>query len=141
MIAGLHQHPHSHPRLQAPATSRTESAALVPPTRAVMVDIGDGAGALILDAGPERDGLEVLIHPVGNAAAHCHVYVLRRDLPSGPRWAAVFPSLAPGDYVVVGVDGSPGPIVTVEAGQVARGEWSDSHRPLTAGIRQQRRKS
>jgi len=91
-----------------------------------MVDIGDGAGALILDAGSEREGLEVLIHPVGNAAAHCHVYVLRRGLPSGPRYAAVFPSLEPGDYVVVGVDGSPGPIVTVEAGQVARAEWSDA---------------
>jgi hypothetical protein len=99
-----------------------------------MVDIGDDAGALILHAEPDREGLEVQIHPVGDASAHCHVYVLRRDLPGGPRYAAVFPSLSPGDYVVTSLDGSPGPIVTVEAGQVARGQWSSTWSDLPARV-------
>jgi len=110
---------------RTPAARSSEVSTLVPPTRAVMLDIGEDAGALVLDAGPDREGLEVEVLRDGAATDRRHVYVLRRELPGGRRYAAVFPSLPPGRYVVLDVDGSPGPAVTVEAGRVARGWWGD----------------
>jgi len=100
-----------------------ESACLVPPTRAVMLDIGDDAGALVLESEADREGLEVEIHPHGRPEGRTHVYVLRREVPGGRRFAAVFPSLPPGHYVVLGPDGSPASTVVVAAGRVTRHPW------------------
>lgn len=80
---------------------------------AVVVDIGGDYGALVLDARPEMDGVEVEIRPVGDtpfadephehglSGGHHHlqhVAVLRRPSPSAARYAAVFPSLHRGTY-------------------------------------------
>jgi hypothetical protein len=64
----------------------------------VMVDVGPGAGALVIYTGEELRGEEIEISPIGDDAQRVHTDVLRRRIASGPVWAAVFGSLAEGDY-------------------------------------------
>ena len=63
-----------------------------------MVDVGPGAGALVIYTGEELHGEEIEISPVGDDAQRVHTEVLRRRIASGQVWAAVFGSLADGEY-------------------------------------------
>lgn len=89
-----------------------------------MVDVGGDRGALVLMAGTDRLGLEVEIHPVDAPGQVSHVWVLARQLGSSVVEAAVFPSLAAGDYVVHAPDGSAGERVHVAAGEVTTWRWA-----------------
>ena len=51
----------------------------------VAVEVGSGVGALLLWTGPEMDGAELDITPVGHDARRRHVAVLARRLPQGVR--------------------------------------------------------
>lgn len=93
------------------------------PSTAVAVDVGDGRGALVLRAPIERAGLEVEIHPVGEARSRTHVWVLARAVDGRLAYAAVFPSLDEGRYVVLEPDGSPSCEVEVASGEVAFAYW------------------
>jgi len=64
----------------------------------VMLDVGPGAGALVIYTAEELHGEEIEISPIGNDAQRVHTEVLRRRIASGRVWAAVFGSLAEGDY-------------------------------------------
>jgi hypothetical protein len=64
----------------------------------VMLDVGPGAGALVIYTAEELHGEEIEISPTGNDAQRVHTEVLRRRIASGNVWAAVFGSLAEGDY-------------------------------------------
>ena len=70
------------------------------PSQAVFVDVGEHTGALVLHAPAEREGLEVEIHPVADPSRRTHVWVLPRA-GRATVYAAVFPSLAAGDYAVL----------------------------------------
>ena len=63
-----------------------------------MVDVGPGAGALVICTGEELGGQEIEISPVGADDQRVHTEVLRRRIASGHVWAAVFGSLAAGEY-------------------------------------------
>jgi hypothetical protein len=122
-----HCHPHWADRL---GSHEVERAAVghTPrpgePSRAVLVDVGEHTGALILRSPAEREGLEVEIHPVSDPAKRTHVWVLPRVGRSATVYAAVFPSLPAGDYAVVGPDGSITAIVPVPANQVTSATWA-----------------
>ena len=92
-------------------------------SQAVMVDVGGDRGALVLRAAPEREGLEVEIHPAGCPAERTHVWVLPREIAGGVAFAAVFPSLPEGEYEVLSPSGTPAGSVTVVAGQVSFAAW------------------
>jgi hypothetical protein len=64
----------------------------------VMVDVGPGAGALVIYTGDGLHGDEIEISPIGDDAQRVHTEVLRRRIASGKVCAAVFGSLAEGDY-------------------------------------------
>jgi len=65
----------------------------------VVLDIGSGAGALVLRSGPELANQEIEI--VSAAGQRTHVWVLARRVGSGAvMHAAVFTGLAPGVYQV-----------------------------------------
>jgi hypothetical protein len=66
----------------------------------VVLDLGDGVGALIVRTDPELLGVEVEISPVGADADRRHKQVLRRAL--GPETATmlVYDNLPEGDYTL-----------------------------------------
>ena len=114
-ITGVHRHQRT--TLPGHAVRPTE------PSRAVLVDVGEKTGALILRAPAEREGLEVEIHPVSEPSKRTHVWVLPRMGRESTVYAAVFPSLPAGDYAVIEPDGSVAAIVPVPANQVTSANW------------------
>ncbi|MGO9962892.1 MAG: hypothetical protein ACLPUG_05610 [Acidimicrobiales bacterium] len=88
-----------------------------------MIDVGEHRGALVLTSSAECEGLEVEIHPVSDASKRTHVWVLERVGPQDRVYAAVFPSLPTGDYVVLAPDGSTALIVAVPPNKVTSARW------------------
>ena len=62
--------------------------------------------------------MEVEIHPVSDPSQRTHVWVLPREGKDGTVYAAVFPSLAIGEYAVLEPDGSVATTVAVPPNQV-----------------------
>lgn len=81
------------------APAPTTESPLGPSANAtVMVDVGPGAGALVVWTPPTMVGVEIEIRRVGTDWDGTHSAVRRRDLPGGPQWAVLFGSLADGQY-------------------------------------------
>jgi hypothetical protein len=64
----------------------------------VMVDVGPGAGALVIYTTDELQGQEIEISAKDDDANRTHTGVLRRRVAEGYINAAVFGSLAEGEY-------------------------------------------
>ena len=84
----------------------------------VLLDIGDGVGALVVHAPAALNGLEVEIARRGETHAFVHTEVRERRLPEGVVYAGVFPQLPEGDYTVLAVAVQPHPDVTIRSGCV-----------------------
>jgi hypothetical protein len=90
----------------------------------VVLDLGPDIGALVLHTPPELDGREIQISLLAGAPhRRTHSRVRRRYTPGGVRYAAVYPGLAAGDYVVWGDATTSAMIVTVAGGQVTTASW------------------
>ena len=89
----------------------------------VVLDIGGDQGALILITPAELLGAEIDVNVVG-AAIKTHVAVRQRVTPRGVQYAAIYPSLAAGEYEVWNLEGSVADRVTVIGGCVAQLDWS-----------------
>jgi hypothetical protein len=85
----------------------------------LILDIGAGTGALMIRADIGRDQAEIEISPVGDQQARTHNIVRRRQAPSGAGYAAVFPAVPAGDYVVWRDAATPAGTVTIHGGHVA----------------------
>ena len=92
----------------------------------VVLDIGQGVGALIIYTEAALRGREIEISPRGSAA-RVHVEVLERRIHSRPIFAAVFPGLRAGDYNIRGDVPDPSGTVTVVGGEVATVDWRQPH--------------
>ena len=103
-----HEHAHDTPREQAPDNVDN-----------LILDIGADTGALIIHAAADRDQAEVEISPAGSDQARTHNIVRRREAVRGAVYAAVFPALTAGDYVVWRDAATPAGTVIVHGGQVA----------------------
>lgn len=68
------------------------------PDDAVALDIGPGAGALVVSVPDELDGVQVDLVPYDDAATGIHVDVRVRRVGDLETAAAVFGSVAPGRY-------------------------------------------
>ena len=133
MYWGTHAHPHegAHPHQHGlvptpgtrPSLQGTEPSPPTDPSRAVFLDIGEHAGALVLKAPSERAGMEVEIHPASDPSQRTHVWVLPREGRDGTVYAAVFPSLAIGDYAVLEPDGSVTTTVAIKPNSVTNATW------------------
>ena len=92
-----HHHPHpvatptTQTASQAVNQAVTEAANIGAGEGAVLLDIGDGAGALILYTDPDMLGTEIEISPVGQDDRRTHVAVLARPGQDPPLHAAVYP--------------------------------------------------
>ena len=117
-----HHHGHGSPVGVSPRPA-AEPSAPTEPSRAVVLDIGEHTGALVLRAPAEREGLEVEIHPASDPSQRTHVWVLPRVGREGTVYAAVFPSLPTGDYVVLEPDGSVATTVAIAPNHVTNATW------------------
>jgi len=100
-----------------------ESPVASDPSRAVMVDVGAGYGALVVIAPPDLLGEEIEISPVATPGLRQHVYVLPRSLPRDTAFAAVFPRLRAGRHLLWSPVGSPVLTVAIREGSVEEVSW------------------
>lgn len=95
----------------------------------VLLDLGPGTGALILRTGPEANGREIEISPVGDHGGHrTHSAVRPREVPRGTQYAAVYPGLAAGMYTVWRDERQPDGEVTIAEATVTTAWWPASPR-------------
>jgi hypothetical protein len=89
----------------------------------VMVDVGAGAGALVIYAPDELRGQEVEISPLGNDTQRVHTDVLRRRVGGSYVCAAVFGSLAEGAYRLWHLSLAAPREVQIVGGRVTELDW------------------
>ncbi|MGF1645533.1 MAG: phospholipase [Kineosporiaceae bacterium] len=92
---------------------------------AVLLDVGEDRGALVVLAPADLERAEIEISGAGRPRTGTHVAVLPRHAGAGGqvRHAAVFPSLAAGGYVLWSDDDRAVLDVTVAAGEVTTVSW------------------
>jgi hypothetical protein len=90
----------------------------------VILELGVGVGALILDAPPGLHGHEIEISPVAGGA-RTHSLVRERRTVTKTVYAAVYPALAEGDYVVWDEGGIPAGRVSIRGGRATRFRWPE----------------
>ena len=94
----------------------------------VVLDLGEGVGALIVDAPPERCGDEIEISASGDfrsGGRRTHSLVRERRTAAGTSYAAVYPGLPAGRYLIWRHTGTPAGEVTIDGGMVTRFRWPD----------------
>jgi hypothetical protein len=92
----------------------------------VVLEIGDGLGALIVHSRGELHGKEVEISPAGADDDRQHKEVLERSVDGRPAFTAVFDKLAAGRYTLW-VDGiARQRSVAIRDGEVAELDWTDA---------------
>ena len=94
----------------------------------VVLELGPGAGTLVLHTPPELNGTEIQISQPGDAGQHghrTHSMVRPRHVASGTRYAAVYPGLPPGEYTIWRDAHTPAATVTVAEGVATTASWPD----------------
>ena len=66
----------------------------------VMLDLGPGAGALVLRTGADLHGVEIEISPAGRDDERSHKQVHERPVAGRTLYGAVFDSLPSGEYTL-----------------------------------------
>jgi hypothetical protein len=89
----------------------------------VVLELGPGAGALVLNVPPEMNGAEIDISLAGRQGRRTHSMVRPRHVPAGTRYAAVYPGLPPGEYTIWRDDQTPAVIVMVAEGIATTASW------------------
>jgi hypothetical protein len=107
-MTATHPHPHAGPEPEAGAP---------PDGGPVVLDIGEGIGALIVHLPEELVGTELHLRAEGQAPIHTGVWP--RPTGRGTPVVAVFGELAEGRWDILDDDGLPVRGVTVTGGQVS----------------------
>ncbi len=116
-------HDHGHVSHEHPGHVHVEAVAPTEPSRAVVINVGEHTGALVLTSNELRAGVEVEIHPVSSPDERTHVWVLPREGRDAVVYAAIFPSLECGDYAILDVDGSVREVVSIPPKRVTHARW------------------
>jgi hypothetical protein len=90
----------------------------------VILELGGDIGVLVLDAPPSLAGKEIEISP-SEGGPRTHSMVRKRHTGTRTVYAAVYPALAAGDYVVWRQDGSQAGQVSICGGQASRFRWPE----------------
>jgi hypothetical protein len=98
-------------------------------TEPVVLDIGGTVGALIIYTDPSELGREIELSPRGRTDARFHNQVHQRSFNGRTLYAAVYPDVHEGDYVIWGEGEGEEPTgtVTVRGGEVATLDWRSSN--------------
>jgi hypothetical protein len=110
-----HGHGHDHPHPAEPVLGPSGSGTVV-------LEVGDGIGALVLLTPPELDGHEIEISPVGGGA-RTHSMVRPRHTATKTTYAAVYVDVPEGDYIVWHEDGNKAGEVTINGGEANKFYW------------------
>jgi hypothetical protein len=89
----------------------------------VVLDLGEGVGALVVEAPPELNGREIEISASGDVwsgGRRPHSLVRERRTAAGTSYAAVYPGLPAAEYTVWLDEHTPAGTVTVHSGEPAR---------------------
>ncbi len=86
----------------------------------VVLDIGDGVGALVVHTPAAWNGIEIEIVRHGENHQFVHTEVRERVLPDGSTYAGVFPAIPEGEYTLPAVDGTAPVDVTIRSGEVTQ---------------------
>jgi hypothetical protein len=89
----------------------------------VMVDVGPGAGALVVYTADVLRGQEIEISAKGEDSRRTHTDVLRRKTAAGFVCAAVFGSLAEGEYRLWHESLAEPADVVITGGEVTELDW------------------
>jgi hypothetical protein len=92
----------------------------------VVLELGPGAGTLVLHTPAEMNGAEIEISEAddgGQPGYRTHSMVRPRHVASGTRYAAVYPALPPGQYTIWRADDTPAGTVTVAEGVATTANW------------------
>jgi hypothetical protein len=89
----------------------------------VVLDLGDGIGALIVHTDPELLGVEVEISPAGADGDRQHKEVLRRTMGPATVNVLVYDNLPEGEYTLWVDDVAWASKVRIESGAVAEFDW------------------
>jgi len=92
----------------------------------VVLELGPGAGALILHFPAELNGAEIEISLIGSRGNRTHSMVRPRHVAGGTQYAAVYPGLSPGTYAIWRADGTPALTVSVSGGSATTAHWPAS---------------
>jgi hypothetical protein len=87
----------------------------------IVLDIGEDVGALVLYTKPDLKGKEIEVSKDGNKRVH--VEVLERLVNGQTVFAAAYPELQEGEYVVWGDGQEPVDHVTVCGGRISTLDW------------------
>jgi len=110
----MHPHDHDHHHHHDSADIRSQP---------VVLDLGDGIGALIVHTDPELLGVEVEISPAGADDDRQHKEVLRRAIGSATVNVLVYDNLPEGRYTLWVGDVTWASGVFIESGSVAELDW------------------
>lgn len=97
----------------------------------VLLDIGDGVGAIVVRMPASMEGLEIEVVPrEGDRRGHPHghVAVVARPTATAAQHSVVFPDLAAGSYELREPSGAVGLMVEVTGGAVSEASWPDGWR-------------
>lgn len=89
----------------------------------VVLELGPGAGALVLRVPAELNGAEIDISLTSGGGRRTHSMVRPRHVAGGTQYAAVYPGLPPGDYTIWRDQLTPVWTVTISAGAVTTATW------------------
>src|SRR5215469_340810 len=89
----------------------------------VVLDIGGAVGALVLETPAALSASEIEISLVGSAGGRTHSQVRERRTAAGTSYAAVYPGLAAGRYLIWRTIDTPVGEVTIDGGMVTRFRW------------------
>lgn len=109
----MHAHPHTHAHPKLPPSGNAT----------VMLDIGEGTGALVVHAPASINGVEIELAHRGETVQFVHTEVRERRLPDGSVYAGVYPAVPEGDYTVLDLDGTPRGDCTITSGRVTEIWW------------------
>jgi hypothetical protein len=113
--------------MNAPTASHSHTEAVPAPSgeATVLLDIGGDCGAAIVFTPSSLEGQEIEIRPSGESWAGVHTGVRPRHLRDGVCYAAVFGTLAAGEYQlrVKGSRSEPVMSIGVTGGSITEDRW------------------
>jgi hypothetical protein len=100
----------------------------------VVLNVGGGMGALVLNTPAELDGAEIEIsrHDAPPGARRTHSQVRRREVGGRVLYAAVYPDLAAGDYTLWRDAVTPAGDLTISGTEVTTFTWPAGPGPAPA---------